>query len=192
MGAFRTCTWSRARPPAERIRTCGAAVEAGARYVIAGAVDKVNDRLRYNDQLFDGASGQELWSGRFDDDGVDPKAPGDLDAYDYYLRGASRYLRFTPADNEKARVVFEEGLKKYPNDGLLQVKLGWCFLARMWYQVSENPREDVERAWRQAQSAKAAPAQSHLATYLLHEQMASLYHITTATSPIRSTKRRPP
>jgi tetratricopeptide (TPR) repeat protein len=57
----------------------------------------------------------------------------------------------------------------------LQVKLAWCFLARTWYQVSENPREDVERAWRVAQSAKTAPSQSHLATYLLHQLMASLY-----------------
>jgi TolB-like protein/DNA-binding winged helix-turn-helix (wHTH) protein len=187
----------------------GAALTAGARYVIAGAVDKVNDRLRYTAQLFDGASGHEVWSGRYDDEGVDPKAPGpdvairiyhalagltgrlyaeeerrswskdetSLDAYDYYLRGASLYLRFTPADNEKARAVFEEGLKRYPNDGLLQVKLAWCFLARTWYQTSENPREDVERAWRQAQSAKTAPSQSHLATYLLRELMATLYQL---------------
>jgi TolB-like protein len=184
-----------------------AAAQAGARYVIAGAVDKVNDRLRYTAQLFDGASGHQLWSARYDDEGVDPKAPGpdvatriydalaglegrlyveeerrswskdegSLDAYDYYLRGASLFLRFTPEDNEKARAVFEEGLKKYPNDGLLQVKLAWCFLMRIEYQVSKEPRQDVERAWRQAQSAKTAPSQSHLATYLLHQLMASLY-----------------
>ena len=184
-----------------------AAAEARARYVIAGAVDKVNDRLRYTAQLFDGASGHELWSARYDDEGVDAKAPGpdvatriygtlagllgrlyveeerrswskdegSLDAYDYYLRGASFFLRFTPDDNEKARAIFEEGLKRYPNDGLLQVKLAWCFFARTWYEVSENSREDIERAWRQAQAAKTAPSQSHLATYLLHQLMASLY-----------------
>ncbi len=67
---------SRAPPPrAGRIRTC-AARAAGARYVIAGAVDKVHDRLRYTAQLFDGASGHELWSERYDDEGVDPRAPG--------------------------------------------------------------------------------------------------------------------
>ena len=123
-----------------------AAAEARVRYVIAGALDKVKDRLRYTAQLFDGASGHELWSERYDDEGVDPKAPGpdvatriyhalagltgrlyaeeerrswskdegSLDAYDYYLRGASLYLRFTPEDNEKARAVFGEGLKQYP------------------------------------------------------------------------------
>jgi tetratricopeptide (TPR) repeat protein len=60
----------------------------------------------------------------------------------------------------------------------LQVKLAWSFFARTWYSVSENSREDVERAWRVAQSAKAAPVQSHLATYLLHQLMADLlqYH----------------
>jgi hypothetical protein len=40
------------------------------------------------------------------------KDKGSLDAYDYYLRGASLFLRLTQADNEKARVIFEEGLKK--------------------------------------------------------------------------------
>ncbi len=184
-----------------------AARAAGVRYVIAGAVDKVNDRLRYTAQLFDGASGHELWSGRYDDEGVDPKAPGpdvatriygalagllgrlyveeerrswskdegSLDAYDYYLRGASFFLRFTQADNEKARAIFEEGLKKYPNEGLLQVKLAWCYFARTWYQVDENSRENIERAWRQAQVARTAPSQSHLATYLLRQLMAALY-----------------
>jgi adenylate cyclase len=185
----------------------GAARAAGARYVIAGAVDKVKDRLRYTAQLFDSASGHELWSERYDDEGVDPKAPGpdvatriyhalagltgrlyaeeerqswskdegSLDAYDYYLRGASLYLRFTPEDNEKARAVFGEGLKKYPNDGLLLVKYAWCFLSRVDYGVSKDPRADVDRAWQVAQSAKAAPPQSLLATYLLHWLMASLY-----------------
>jgi TolB-like protein len=184
-----------------------AAAEARARYVIAGAVDKVRDRLRYTAQLFDGASGHELWSERYDDEGIDPKAPGpdvatriyhalagltgrlyaeeerrswskdegSLDAYDYYLRGASLYLRFTPEDNEKARAVFGEGLKKYPNDGLLLVKYAWCFLSRVEYGVSKDRRADVDRAWEVAQSAKAAPPQSHLATYLLHWLMASLY-----------------
>ena len=126
-----------------------AAAQAGARYVLAGALDKVNDRLRYTAQLFDGASGHELWSARYDDEGVDPKAPGpdiatriydalaglegrlyaeeerrswskdeaSLDGYDYYLRGASLFLRFTPEDDEKALTVFAEGLKKYPNEG---------------------------------------------------------------------------
>ncbi len=187
------------------IRRAGA--QAGARYVLAGALDKVNDRLRYTAQLFDGASGHELWSARYDDEGVDPKAPGpdiatriydalaglegrlyaeeerrswskdeaSLDGYDYYLRGASLFLRFTPEDNEKALTVFAEGLKKYPNEALLQVKLAWCFLMRVEYQVSKDTRGDIERAWAQAQSAKAAPAQSHLATYLLHQLMASLY-----------------
>jgi adenylate cyclase len=184
-----------------------AAAQVGARYVLAGALDKVNDRLRYTAQLFDGAGGHELWSARYDDEGVDPKVPGpdiatriydalaglegrlyaeeerrswskdeaSLDGYDYYLRGASLFLRFTPEDNEKALTVFAEGLKKYPNEALLQVKLAWCFLMRVEYQVSKDTRGDIERAWAQAQSAKAAPSQSHLATYLLHQLMASLY-----------------
>jgi TolB-like protein/DNA-binding winged helix-turn-helix (wHTH) protein len=208
MGAFpnmRVVAGSSASGAEQDVRR--AARGAGVRYVVAGAVDKVNERLHYTAQLFDGASGHEVWSGRYDDEGVDPKAPGpdvanriydalagltgrlyveeerrswskdqgSLDAYDYFLRGTSLFVRFTPADNEKARVVVEAGLKKYPNDALLQVRLAFCFLSRVWYKVSENPRQDVEQAWRVAQSAKPPASQSHLATFLLHQLMASLY-----------------
>jgi Flp pilus assembly protein TadD len=57
----------------------------------------------------------------------------------------------------------------------LQVKFAWCFFARTWYDVNENSRKDIERAWRQGQATKTAPSQSHLATYLLHQLMAALY-----------------
>ena len=43
-----------------------AATQAGARYVLAGALDKVNDRLRYTAQLFDGASGRAPFETGYD------------------------------------------------------------------------------------------------------------------------------
>jgi tetratricopeptide (TPR) repeat protein len=46
---------------------------------------------------------------------------------------------------------------------------------RIEFQVSKDPRADIERAWAYAQSTKTAPSQSHLATYLLHHLMGSLY-----------------
>ena len=78
MGAFPNMHVVAGAAPGERGSGCAArrAKPRGVRYVIAGAVDKVNDRLRYTAQLFDGASGHELWSERYDDEGVDPKAPG--------------------------------------------------------------------------------------------------------------------
>ena len=57
------------------------------------------------------------------------------------------------------------------------MKRAWCFFARTWYSVSENSHDDVEQAWRVAQSARTAPPQSRLATYLLHQLMASLFHL---------------
>ena len=74
------------------------------------------------------------------------KDEASLDGYDYYLRGASLFLRFTPEDNEKALTVFAEGLKKYQNEALLQVKNAWCFLMRVESQVTKETRGDIERA----------------------------------------------
>ncbi len=53
------------------------------------------------------------------------KAAVDLDEYDYYLRGHDLFYRYNPTDNAKAIAVWEEGLAKYPDSGLLKVKIGW-------------------------------------------------------------------
>ena len=97
---------SPARPSAARIRTYGVRRPTGARYVLAGALDKVNDRLRYTTQLFDGASGHELWSAPYDDEGVDSEAPGpDIATRIYAAR--SRASRSKPLRRRAATLVGE-------------------------------------------------------------------------------------
>lgn len=53
------------------------------------------------------------------------KADVDLQEYDYYLRGHSLFYQYNPESNEKALAVWREGLTKFPESGLLMIKVGW-------------------------------------------------------------------
>jgi len=48
-----------------------------------------------------------------------------LEEYDYFLRGHQIFYGFTPDAMSRARDIWLEGLEKYPNSGLLHIKVGW-------------------------------------------------------------------
>lgn len=52
------------------------------------------------------------------------KSETELEEYDYYLRGHDLFYRYTPADMKKARETWEAGLQRFPNSGLLTIKVG--------------------------------------------------------------------
>ncbi len=52
------------------------------------------------------------------------KSETSLEEYDYYLRGHDIFYRFTPDAMKEARDIWEVGLKKFPNSGLLKIKIG--------------------------------------------------------------------
>lgn len=66
------------------------------------------------------------------------KAATDLDEYDYYLRGHSLFYRFTPEDMARAVDIWKEGLEKYPNSGLLRIKLAWGYMISTTYQFPQH------------------------------------------------------
>jgi tetratricopeptide (TPR) repeat protein len=49
-----------------------------------------------------------------------------LEEYDYYLRGHKLYYEYTQEAIGRAREIWREGLQKYPNSGLLRIKIGWA------------------------------------------------------------------
>lgn len=53
------------------------------------------------------------------------KATVSLDEYDYYLRGHDKFYEYTQASLREAIAIWEEGLRHYPESGLLTIKLGW-------------------------------------------------------------------
>ncbi len=66
------------------------------------------------------------------------KAATDLNEYDYYLRGHALFYRYNPEDMARAVDIWKEGLAKYPNSGLLKIKLGWGYQLSTEYQFPQN------------------------------------------------------
>jgi TolB-like protein len=111
--------------------------ELGVRYVMEGSVRRVGNRVRIAGQLVDATTGVHIWADRFDDalddvfqlqgriaervagaieptlqraeiERVQRKAPQDLAAYDYYLRGLARLHE---GSGEAARAAYSLFIK---------------------------------------------------------------------------------
>ena len=111
--------------------------ELGVRYVVEGSVRKANNRIRITAQLIDANTGYHMWAQYYDRDLHDvfavqeeiarritsalavkltkeeekhmgrPYTSSEV-AWEYFMRGAELYRRFTPQDNANARDAFRE------------------------------------------------------------------------------------
>ena len=117
--------------------------ELNVRYLLEGSVQKSGDRVRINVQLIDASSGHHLWAERYDRkledvfavqdelvqtivgrmatqigeserQRVSRKAPENMQAYDYLLRGLQHYRRYTPEEMREARQMFQRALEIDP------------------------------------------------------------------------------
>jgi TolB-like protein len=122
------------------------AAELGVRYLLDGSVRRAGPRLRINAHLIDGATGAEIWAGRFEGKAKDVfelqddlteqlvgvlepslrraeidraarKAPGRLDAYDLYLRAIPLVLTNKVGGTDEALRLLRAALELDP--GLL-------------------------------------------------------------------------
>jgi TolB-like protein len=146
----------------------------GVRYVLEGSIRKAPNRVRVAGQLIDTGSGAHLWADRFDGSLEDVfelqdqitakvvgaiapkmeqaemerakrKPTGNLDAYDYYLRGlASTYLGTKKAIAE-ALSLFNKAVERDPDFGAAHGMAAWCHL---WRHVngwtSDRSQEEAE------------------------------------------------
>src|SRR5262249_19026502 len=109
--------------------------ELGVRYVLEGSVRRSGGRVRITGQLIDSGTGAHLWADHFDGSAEDVfdlqdrvtasvvaqlfssvqigeeerasrKPTGNLDAYDYYLRGISSSWKLTKEGSETALALF--------------------------------------------------------------------------------------
>jgi adenylate cyclase len=99
----------------------------------------------------------------------------DTSEYGYYVRGQSRYLRSTLPDVLWARQIFQEGLERYPQSGLLRLELAWTHVWTAMARVDQHPGPDIDEAWRLAGEVSSAPSPSPLEAWLGHWLMAFLY-----------------
>ncbi len=156
--------------------------DLGVRYVLEGSVRKSNNRVRITGQLIDAASGAHLWADRFDGaledvfdlqdhvassvaGAIDPsvtraevervnrKPPGNLDAYDYWLRGRAAQFQFTSESTNQAINLYEQAIKLDPQFALAHSSLGHAFNNRHNYGWSDDPAADASRSVECARSA---------------------------------------
>jgi len=145
--------------------------ELGVRYIVEGSVRKSGNRVRVTGQLIEAESSRHLWAGRFDGDLGDifdlqdqlvtrvvgaiapqlekaeiERAKRELTnnpaAYDFYLRGLSRWNRWSGADNAAALKLFREAIDKDPEFATPYGLAASCYLfakANDWQTEFDEP-----------------------------------------------------
>jgi adenylate cyclase len=155
--------------------------ELGIRYVLEGSVRKADSRVRINAQLVDGLSATHVWAESYDRELKDIFAvqdevrgkivlalkvkltkeeqerfrstpTGNLEAYEYLLRGVEYYFRRTKEANAQARQMFENAIALDPQYAAAHALLGLAHLMEFLFGWSPNPQH-VERAFELAQRA---------------------------------------
>ena len=136
------------------------AEELGVRYVLEGSVRRSNNQIRINAQFIDAMTGGHLWAERYDGTMDDvfalqdkvtqkivaalavtltadeeaqhkQKETNNLEAYDAFLEGWTRYRQYTPGDFAKAIPHFQRAIQLDPNYGRAHAALALVY-AESW------------------------------------------------------------
>ncbi len=155
----------------------------GVRYVLEGSVRKADNRVRVTAQLVDATTGGHLWAERYDRELKDiftlqdeivqkivaalavklaegeqerlvRRYTGNLEAYDYFLRGKEYFSRFTKEANAQARQMFEKAVELDSKYAAAYAALGWIHLTDWTWQWSHDP-QSLDQAFELAQKAVA-------------------------------------
>ncbi len=81
------------------------------------------------------------------------KGPGNLDAYDYWLRGRNIWFRFTKEANAQARNLYEKAIELDPNWGRPYGYMAWVHVNDVRFGWSEDPKKTMELALKTARKA---------------------------------------
>jgi len=173
-----------------------------ARFLVAGSVRRMGERVRVTVQLTDAASGTQLWAEHYDDQLTDifevqeriarrvagtlatnlqqialarslRKPTASLDAYDLVLRARAEGNEATRAGNRMARELLERVIKMAPTYADAQAELAEATFQRAVYGWSEFAQQDVEAAIRLAQKALEIDEENVLA----HSVLARAYTV---------------
>jgi adenylate cyclase len=140
--------------------------DLGVQYLLEGSVRKANNRIRITAQLVDAKTGYHMWAQYYDRDVQDifavqqeiarmitralavrltiqekkhmgrPYTSSEV-AWEYFMRGAELYRRFTPKDNVQARDLFEKATVLDPE------------FARAYANLAATHRQDGSMGWTQ-------------------------------------------
>jgi adenylate cyclase len=156
--------------------------ELGVRYALEGSVRKAAGTVRITGQLIDCATGVHLWADRFDGrldnvfdlqdrvtanvvGAIEPrlrkaeieratrKPTGNLDAYDYFLRGLSRFYSYARQGNEDALKLFLKVIDLDPNYAAAYGMAAYCRHRRRACGWSDDQKGDLHELSRLARQA---------------------------------------
>jgi adenylate cyclase len=96
------------------------------------------------------------------------KSSPSLEEYDYHLRGAAEFLKWTDATKYNARKIWSEGLEKFPDSALLKIELAALYNNRASEGPTNDPWQDIQLAMKLLEKAEAKPDKSRMEEWLLH------------------------
>jgi tetratricopeptide (TPR) repeat protein len=102
------------------------------------------------------------------------KSPTSLLEQDYVLRGEQLYFQFTYEANARARNIWREGLAKFPDSVRLRLYLAVSYRHAVEAGWSDNPEQDLAKAWQLGREAAHAPQRSRYDKWLSHWTIAKL------------------
>ncbi|MFQ5937731.1 MAG: adenylate/guanylate cyclase domain-containing protein, partial [Acidiferrobacterales bacterium] len=149
--------------------------DLGARYVLEGSVRKAGKRVRITAQLVDTTTGNHIWGENYDralqdvfavqdeitrhiaaaiepelfaveGQRVEKKSPGNLDAWDYFLRAQTHIYTGGQEDNLKAQELARQAIEVDPTSVHGYKALAWSIFLAGRHGWAEWRGEDMEAA----------------------------------------------
>lgn len=187
------------------------ATKLGVHYVVEGSIRKAANRVRVTAQLIDARTDRHIWAERYDRDLEDVfelqddvvqriagtlvgrleheryerarrQAPGELRAYDLYLRGRESFFNWSFADNLAARDFLEAAVEVEPDYAAALALLSETVLRMFLNGWSEDDDDNLSRALELAQRAVEVDDQDsrvHMAlgmAYIFHRDLDRARH----------------
>jgi len=164
---------------AEKAQTIGR--ELGVKYLLQGSARRADGQVRINVELVEAATGNEVWSQRYDRQMGDifmlqdeivlsvtttvglqlsmlekgmiiPQRTNNLEAYDYLLRGTEGYFVATPDAFARSRKMFEKAIALDPGYADVYASLGFLRWLGYAWQWDSDPHA-LDRAEELARKA---------------------------------------
>ena len=159
------------------------AEELGVRYVLEGAVQTDENRIRVTAQLIDAITGRHLWADRYDREIEDiftiqdeitrsiitemavklgegdnerlmQKKAHNVKAWIAYRKGVEQFRLFTEEANLKARELAKKAIDLEPEYSEAYSLLGWTYALPVRHGFSKTPEKDLQRAEELVKKAK--------------------------------------
>jgi TolB-like protein/class 3 adenylate cyclase/cytochrome c-type biogenesis protein CcmH/NrfG len=188
----------------------------GVRFVLEGSVRRSGNRVRITAQLIDAASGGHLWAERFDRDLTDifavqddvtqqivdalainltegdrqrlaPEHTGNVEAYDYFLRGRELWHRLTKETNVAARGLLQRAIELDPKFASAHAFLALTHVLDYlngWSPSPPNSREQAEELATRAVALDDCDPRAHWALSIV--ELYSRRHVAAISEAQRA------